>query len=277
MGGRRRSDMGVWTASSGPEYPRGSDGRDIDLVSMDSSYHFCLLTPPLRRLRRRLQRLNLNRPSQLATDTPPAGTPSGSVMGDTRLLRDFDDCFETGFQIATFQGPLCSEPMQGMCFFVESIQLGGVGSAADMDAGQCRELVWTRVCTDTEVPRTVHAKTAQITGSLISAVKDACRAGLLDWSPRLMLAMYTCDIQAASTCDPPTPFRYADPWRTRSRCTWQSLRCSGPEKGTNRVRRNERGHQFLHNSGAPPCRGELWFCGRYATSSTCPYSALLTE
>ena len=33
---------------------------------------------------------------------------------------------------------------------------------------------------------------------MISAVRDACRNGLLDWSPRLMLAMYTCDIQCSS-------------------------------------------------------------------------------
>lgn len=39
---------------------------------------------------------------------------------------------------------------------------------------------------------------AQVTGSMISGVRDACRNGLLDWSPRLMLAMYTCDIQASS-------------------------------------------------------------------------------
>ncbi|KAG6868224.1 Cytoplasmic GTPase/eEF2-like protein (ribosomal biogenesis) [Termitomyces sp. T159_Od127] len=39
---------------------------------------------------------------------------------------------------------------------------------------------------------------AQVTGSVISAVRDACRNGLLDWSPRLMLAMYMCDIQASS-------------------------------------------------------------------------------
>ena len=32
----------------------------------------------------------------------------------------------------------------------------------------------------------------------MTAVRDACRSGLLDWSPRLMLAMYSCDIQAAS-------------------------------------------------------------------------------
>lgn len=39
---------------------------------------------------------------------------------------------------------------------------------------------------------------AQVTGSFISAVRDACRNGLLDWSPRLMLAMYECNIQASS-------------------------------------------------------------------------------
>jgi ribosome assembly protein 1 len=37
----------------------------------------------------------------------------------------------------------------------------------------------------------------QVEGSVISAVRDACRNSLLDWSPRLMLAMYTCDIQAS--------------------------------------------------------------------------------
>jgi translation elongation factor EF-G len=45
---------------------------------------------------------------------------------------------------------------------------------------------------------TVKSKMAQVTGSLISAVRDACRNGLLDWSPRIMLAMYSCDIQASS-------------------------------------------------------------------------------
>jgi ribosome assembly protein 1 len=38
----------------------------------------------------------------------------------------------------------------------------------------------------------------QVTGSLISLVKDLCHEGLLDWSPRIMLAMYSCEIQASS-------------------------------------------------------------------------------
>ncbi|KAG1743303.1 P-loop containing nucleoside triphosphate hydrolase protein [Suillus paluster] len=89
---------------------------------------------------------------------------------------DFTGYVETGFQLATFQGPLCAEPIEGMAYFVESI---------DVDAdGVQKEIVQNRL--------------SQVTGSVISAVRDACRNGLLDWSPRLMLAMYSCDIQAST-------------------------------------------------------------------------------
>jgi ribosome assembly protein 1 len=33
---------------------------------------------------------------------------------------------------------------------------------------------------------------------LIAAAQDAFRQGMLDWSPRLLLAMYSCDIQAST-------------------------------------------------------------------------------
>ncbi|KAG5641547.1 hypothetical protein DXG03_004793 [Asterophora parasitica] len=38
-----------------------------------------------------------------------------------RAVRDFDNHVETGFQLATFQGPLCAEPVEGMAYFVESV------------------------------------------------------------------------------------------------------------------------------------------------------------
>ncbi|KAI0319365.1 P-loop containing nucleoside triphosphate hydrolase protein [Amylostereum chailletii] len=88
----------------------------------------------------------------------------------------FDGNIETGFQIATFHGPLCAEPMEGMAFFVERVEV-------DKD-GLDKEIEQNRM--------------SQITGSVISAVRDACRNGLLDWSPRLKLAMYSCDIQAST-------------------------------------------------------------------------------
>jgi ribosome assembly protein 1 len=37
--------------------------------------------------------------------------------------RDFDHHVETGFQIATFQGPLCAEPVEGIAYFLESLEI----------------------------------------------------------------------------------------------------------------------------------------------------------
>lgn len=45
---------------------------------------------------------------------------------------------------------------------------------------------------------TVQSRFAQVTGSLISSAQETFRQGLLDWSPRLLLAMYSCDIQAST-------------------------------------------------------------------------------
>ncbi|KAG8698380.1 Cytoplasmic GTPase/eEF2-like protein (ribosomal biogenesis) [Ceratobasidium sp. 395] len=106
-------------------------------------------------------RTDPHRREQTNTDDPTA----------KREYRDYEDSIDTGFQIATFQGPLCAEPVMGMAYTIEEVK---------------------------QNPDAAHTQSGQITGSLISAVRDACRAGLLDWSPRLKLAMYTCDIQATT-------------------------------------------------------------------------------
>ncbi|KAL8629723.1 hypothetical protein Q9189_004575 [Teloschistes chrysophthalmus] len=38
----------------------------------------------------------------------------------------------------------------------------------------------------------------RLTGEIIKTVRDAIRQGFLDWSPRLLLAMYSCEIQAST-------------------------------------------------------------------------------
>ncbi|CAG7853063.1 Ribosome assembly protein 1; AltName: Full=EF-2 like GTPase; AltName: Full=Elongation factor-like 1 [Serendipita indica DSM 11827] len=94
----------------------------------------------------------------------------------SRSSLEYEPSLEAGFQIATLQGPMCAEPVQGMAYIVESLQ-STEPEKQDQDA---------------------HSKRAQAKGSLISGMRDACRKGLLDWSPRLLLAMYSCDIQAAT-------------------------------------------------------------------------------
>ncbi|KZT11987.1 translation elongation factor 2 [Laetiporus sulphureus 93-53] len=102
--------------------------------------------------------------------------PGDASQEPEHLARDFDNHLEAGFQLATFQGPLCAEPMEGLAFFVEAVEIDREGMEQER----------------------LHNRMPQVTGAFITSVQGACRNGLLDWSPRLMLAMYTCDIQAST-------------------------------------------------------------------------------
>lgn len=50
-----------------------------------------------------------------------------------RMLSDFDHNIESGFQAAAQRGPLCAEPVQGMAYIVEKVQIGGEDQ--DLDSG----------------------------------------------------------------------------------------------------------------------------------------------
>jgi ribosome assembly protein 1 len=45
--------------------------------------------------------------------------PPASV---SRTVLEYESSVEGGFQIATLQGPLCAEPVQGMAYLVESLK-----------------------------------------------------------------------------------------------------------------------------------------------------------
>ncbi|KAL7945820.1 P-loop containing nucleoside triphosphate hydrolase protein [Trichoderma barbatum] len=79
------------------------------------------------------------------------------------------------FQLSTAQGPLCNEPMQGVAVFVEDVSL----SLSEDDTS-------------------ARDKLSRLTGEVIKAFQSSLRAGFLDWSPRLMLAMYTLEIQTST-------------------------------------------------------------------------------
>ncbi|KAJ2602595.1 Cytoplasmic GTPase/eEF2-like protein (ribosomal biogenesis) [Coemansia sp. RSA 1286] len=96
-------------------------------------------------------------------------------------VRDFEESINTGFQLATQSGPLCFEPMAGVAVtiknFAYSINSDGGSSSSAADGG---------------------GGSSALSGQIITTVRDAIRTGYLQWSPRLYLAMYTCDIQATS-------------------------------------------------------------------------------
>jgi ribosome assembly protein 1 len=91
--------------------------------------------------------------------------------------QDFSDTIAYAFQLATSQGPLCREPMQGVAVFLEDITQQSQPQQESADPS-----------TGTEMGR--------LTGELITSVRETIRSAFLDWSPRILLAMYSCTIQA---------------------------------------------------------------------------------
>ncbi|KAF4626187.1 hypothetical protein G7Y89_g11978 [Cudoniella acicularis] len=98
------------------------------------------------------------------------------AVGDTLQARDFSDKISYAFQLATAQGPLCNEPVQGIAVFLEEVI---VTPPADDDSS-------------------ARDKLGRLTGEVIKTVQQAIKQGFLDWSPRLLLAMYSCEIQAST-------------------------------------------------------------------------------
>lgn len=98
------------------------------------------------------------------------------AVGETIKPRDFSDKISYAFQLATAQGPLCNEPVQGIAVFLEEVTI----NTSPDDASSARDML------------------NRLTGEVIKSVQAAIRQGFLDWSPRLLLAMYSCEIQAST-------------------------------------------------------------------------------
>ncbi|CAK7216629.1 Cytoplasmic GTPase/eEF2-like protein (ribosomal bioproteinsis) [Sporothrix bragantina] len=96
----------------------------------------------------------------------------------------FADKIVYAFQLATQQGPLCHEPVQGIAVIIEDVQVGGNGNGEDGAASGGTLLVRDNL--------------GRLTGEVIKTVQQAIHKAFLDWSPRLMLAMYSCEIQAST-------------------------------------------------------------------------------
>lgn len=90
---------------------------------------------------------------------------------DKKSLFEFADSLLNGYQLATLRGPLAAEPTEGVAVFIESIG---------------------------ELPEEEVTNVPNISGRMITSFRDAIHQGFLDWSPRIMLAMYSCDIQASA-------------------------------------------------------------------------------
>ena len=92
---------------------------------------------------------------------------------------DFSDSLVNGFQLSVNEGPLAKEPVQGMCVIVEDIHIMSDDEIISIE------------------DPTYQKDVMDISGRLITSTRNAIHESFLDWSPRMMWAMYSCDIQTS--------------------------------------------------------------------------------
>jgi ribosome assembly protein 1 len=94
----------------------------------------------------------------------------------SRLEFELEKAIITGFQLASQAGPLCEEPMHGVAFFVDSLEVRDVMETGDVSS---------------------NSVTTGLAGLAISPAKDAIRLSLLNANPRIMEAVLQVDVSVA--------------------------------------------------------------------------------
>ncbi|KAK1798570.1 hypothetical protein P4O66_006859, partial [Electrophorus voltai] len=135
--------------------------------------------------------------------------PQGGAGPATPLtLRDLDSSVVSGFQLAALAGPMCEEPLMGVCFAVESWEVRPASRPDRQELGSA-----ARAEEEAEAPAAGGGPGRRrgdaagsgggdcygpFSGQLIAATKEACRYAFQAKSQRLMAAMYTCEIMATA-------------------------------------------------------------------------------
>ncbi|XP_030580024.1 elongation factor-like GTPase 1 isoform X2 [Archocentrus centrarchus] len=145
----------------------------------------------------------------------------GNKAGEAAVLRDFDNSIVSGFQLAALSGPMCEEPLMGVCFSVErwDVQSSALpqlqealvedsppneataGSEVEGSSGTCAQVEGTAAGVSQAGRRPETSSTdcyGPVSGQLIAAMKEACRHAFQAQPQRLMAAMYTCEIMATA-------------------------------------------------------------------------------
>lgn len=155
----------------------------------------------------------------------------GNSVKEVGKYRDFDNSIVSGFQLATLSGPMCEEPLMGVCFTVEKWEINKAGdtvSNSRQDSGEldateeqneekttassgtaegpsANEQDRNQSVTDSPEKMSKHKGESVLadcygpfSGQLIATMKEACRYALQAKPQRLMAAMYTCEIMATA-------------------------------------------------------------------------------
>ena len=113
--------------------------------------------------------------------------------GDFRLHEQsgYSDTIVYAFQLATSQGPLCREPMQGLAVFLESITpiLPTYRTAQSTDHPGS-----TNTSNAPTPPAETQPDPSRTTGELLTTLRTLIHTSALQYSPRLLFALYTATI-----------------------------------------------------------------------------------
>lgn len=148
--------------------------------------------------------------------------PAGKACKEASRYRDVGNSIVSGFQLATLSGPMCEEPLMGVCFVLEKwdqskceeqgvsekqnqdLVQEGRGAGVSYPPGDEKEELQDGHCEPFEKRASQKGESSlpdcygPLSGQLIATMKEACRYALQVKPQRLMAAMYTCDIMATS-------------------------------------------------------------------------------
>lgn len=117
-------------------------------------------------------------------------------------LYSYIDSFISGFQLATQSGPLCEEPMMGVCFtildwtYIDPNLAQSIESDLNKD-DNLSDCDRESICSS-GTQQQAKDNYGPMSGQIISTVKDACRKAFQLQPQRLMSPMFSCDIQVTT-------------------------------------------------------------------------------
>ncbi|CAG9326554.1 unnamed protein product [Blepharisma stoltei] len=116
--------------------------------------------------------LESSEPKEETKEESESGDENGSSTNASKFSGcDFDlpNAFIAGFDLANNSGPLCGEPLRGVCFVIEEVKISNSEETKD--------------------------PYGPFQGQVICTMRDACRGAVLANSPRIVEGMYECTFQ----------------------------------------------------------------------------------
>lgn len=132
----------------------------------------------------------------------------GKSNGDGSL-GDYIDSFVSGFQLASQSGPLCEEPMMGVCFSILEWstccdnKINYINETPSSTPSHCpSDNIDQEQLTNLEATTTGSNNQRDyygpMSGQVISTVKECCRKAFQAQPQRLMSPMFSCDIKVTT-------------------------------------------------------------------------------